>query len=328
MCSPEQNWIYLYMNEKNKRKAVGYIRLSTEKQAHGDTAFIRQAERIRRTCDRHGFDLLRIWEDVASAASPNSLRAREGLRNALAAAIQEDAILIITEPTRLFRHAADGAAWLKTNTVPVFSVEHGRIVGKRALITAFREGEAFADNARAGTSEAMKRVAATSDNAQRMSNIKNGRKSAETRRDKAQGNVFKVAQILRTIPDTRLTHEELAQLLNRKGILTTRGDPFTKQTVRRVRKAAEEKNREDDAFDAEEDDFFGAGEDLRLEGARPARTVMVGKEVSDGVLDTSGRPPAVDDTQPAMSDHERKLREDMTEEEWIQLSSHPMFGMF
>jgi hypothetical protein len=36
----------------------------------------------------------------------------------------------------------------------------------------------------------------------------------------------------------------------------------------------------------------------------------------------------VDDTQPAMSDHERKLREDMTEEEWIQLSSHPMFGMF
>ena len=49
--------------------AVGYVRLSTEKQAKGDKDFERQAQGIRKVCARRGMKLLGIYADTASGVA-------------------------------------------------------------------------------------------------------------------------------------------------------------------------------------------------------------------------------------------------------------------
>ena len=117
-------------------KAIGYIRVSTEMQAVEDVSLGQQVDRIRECCQRRGVALLEVYEDVASAASVDGFARRDGLCSAVRRAHEEEAMLIVAEPTRLFRNVADVGNWLATVNVPVFSVAHGRILGRRALVSA------------------------------------------------------------------------------------------------------------------------------------------------------------------------------------------------
>jgi len=85
-------------------KAIGYTRLSTNLQLERDDSLNRQAARIREACASQGWELLRTFEDVASAVGKGTVSQRPGLRDALSLAKSEGAILVVTEPTRLFRN--------------------------------------------------------------------------------------------------------------------------------------------------------------------------------------------------------------------------------
>lgn len=57
------------------KKAVGYIRVSTEGQARDGVSLEAQADKIRRYCDYSGFDLVGIIEDAGISGGKNRGRA-------------------------------------------------------------------------------------------------------------------------------------------------------------------------------------------------------------------------------------------------------------
>lgn len=221
--------------------AVGYIRVSTEKQAHGDRNLEKQAESIRKACAQHRMTLHGIYEDTASGADRLGLVRRGDLKAAADLARDKRAVLVIPEPTRLFRNVEAASAFLDTYDVPIFSAREGRFVGRRALLNAVARGEVAARNIRKGTSGALGNMQADgfsfSDHPGR---IKAANASAKARTEKANRLVLDIVRVIQTVPYARgLSHEAFADLLNQQGILTGRKLPWTRDGVRRPRAAAE-----------------------------------------------------------------------------------------
>lgn len=222
-------------------RAVGYTRVSTEKQAANARDRDTQAERIKKACARRGMKLLGTYDDVWSGADPQGAIRREGLQDAVKLARAEKAVLVISDPTRLFRNVAAAEEFLKTLDVPVFSVREGRVLKKRALLGAIARGEAAVETIRTGTSEALAQKKAEgavfSDQPGR---VKAAEASAKARTERAKRIVLDIVRVLEVHPSaSSLSHEALADLLNEQGILTGRKLRWTKASVRRPRKAAE-----------------------------------------------------------------------------------------
>ena len=222
-------------------KAVGYIRLSTDKQAADDQNFEKQAEKIRKACKRRGLTVLTICEDTGSGADPLGGIRREGLVDAVNRARSERAVLVITEPTRLFRNVEAAREFLAKLDVPVFSVRDGRFMKAPALLRAIDRGEASVHAIRQGTVEAMAKK-----NKNHSPDLSNAavrslaaKKSAEVRTRKSDNIAMQIAQILRSDPAYRdLSNRALADLLNRQRLLTGWQRPWTQNSIRFARKKA------------------------------------------------------------------------------------------
>lgn len=222
-------------------KAVGYIRLSTEKQAADDQNFENQAEKIRKACQRRGLTVLTICEDTCSGADPLGGVRREGLVDAVNRARSEPAVLVITEPTRLFRNVEAAREFLAKLDVPVFSVRDGRFMKAPALLRAIERGEASVHAIRQGTVEAMARKSKqhSLDPANAVTRSLAAKRSAEVRTRKSDNIAMQVAQILRSDPAYRdLSNRALADLLNRQRLLTGWRRAWTQNSIRAARKKA------------------------------------------------------------------------------------------
>ncbi len=235
------------------RKAIGYIRLSTGLQNKEDVSFGQQADLIRQDAQARGLTLLGIYEEVGSAASPENFQRRVALQDAIRLAKEEGAMLMVSEPTRLFRNPGDVPHWFSEVNVPVYSVSDGRILGRRALKEAARSGADVAENTRSGTREVVKhrpspdcaKIRAARQAGQRNSLIQRQMRSEETAR-----------QISKVVSDAegsgRMTHQELVDLLNHLRVPTQQGKEWTTSNIRRPRAMAERLLQEDAVLEAEE----------------------------------------------------------------------------
>lgn len=234
---------------KRKHNAVGYIRLSTERQAEDDANFEKQAQKIRDACKRRGMNLVTIHEDTWSGVDPHGVYRRGGLQDAVKRARHEEAVLITPEPTRLFRNVEVARKFLLKNDVPVFSVRDDRILTNDELLSAIARGEQAAKNIRGGTSKALAskgaRKGTFSDDAVCKKAVT---ASVKSRQQKADRIAFDIATVLMSDPAYRdLSNKALAELLNRRSILSGWNRPWTETSVRGPRKKAE-------ALIAEQDD--------------------------------------------------------------------------
>lgn len=304
-------------NSKNNRtRAVGYIRLSTEKQAADDQNFEKQAQRIRKACERRGLTLITICEDTASGADPLGAVRREGLIDAVSRARAEQAVLVIPEPTRLFRNVEAARDFLAQLDVPVFSVREGRFLKAPALLRAIARGEAAVHAIRQGTVEALARRKA--DGVEFLNaevRKKAAKKSAEVRTRNSESIAMRVASILQSDPAYRdLSNRALADLLNRQRLLTGWRRPWTQNSVRDMRKKAMELIEMMDEVDNMEDD-------LDLVGDQADGSIM-----SDAAVVP---PPSIADKVEPLSVTSAENR-DRTEDDGVmaQLRKIPGFGMF
>lgn len=235
-------------------KAIGYTRLSTNLQVERDDSMKRQAARIREACAAQGWDLLRIFEDVASAVGKGTVSQRPGLRDALSLAKSEGAILVVTEPTRLFRNRSEGLKTIRAHGVKVFSVDDDRLLSREELGAAFKAGEEFAESVRLGSSDAALRRNMPSAHLQEA--------AAASRRARA----LKSAEIAEAIADAferdpslfALKHKALAEELNRLGILSGWKRAWNAASVRNQRGRAAEILQIRKVLEAEHDEFSPA----------------------------------------------------------------------
>lgn len=267
--------------KEKKTKAIGYIRVSTAKQDGDNQGLEKQAVKIRESCAAHGLQLLGINEDTGSAVGAVSDVRRLGLGDTINAVLREDAILVVPDPSRLFRNAKRGKEIFDKLNVSVFSVKHDRVLRKKELLAEFDAAEKVAKNIALGTKQALSKKAAEgvilgSPSSKQIAN----RASVRARKMKSHDFVEKIVDVLDSEPAFRtLTHSALADLLNRKGLVTSRGKPLTQASVRRYRKEAEkliaerdelERELDLEPFDISSDDLLGADKAVMPSKPSPA----------------------------------------------------------
>lgn len=232
-------------------KAVGYTRLSTNLQLERDDSMNRQAARIREACVAQAWELLGIYEDVASAVGKATLSQRPGLGDALRLAKSEEAILVVTEPTRLFRNKPEGLKVLQNHGVKVFSVNDNRLLSRKQLGAVFKAGEEFAESVRQGSSDAALRRNMPSAHLAEAANA-----SRRARALKSEEVAEAIADAFERDPSlSALTHKALAEALNRLGILSGWGRSWTGGSVIDRQKRAVEIVQERKVLEAENDEF-------------------------------------------------------------------------
>ncbi len=320
LLTPSQSPHIMKITRDNPISAIGYIRVSTEKQAVDDKNLERQAESIRKACAQRGMTLLGIYRDVASGADPQGLVRREELKVAADEAQSKNAVLVIPEPTRLFRNVEAAREFLKIYDIPIFSAHKGSVLSKRAILKAVAKGAETVQNIRQGTSDALAQKQAEgivfSDHSGR---VKAAAASVKARKEEADRRVLDIVRIMETVPFRHsLSHQKLADLLNLHGILTGQRRRWTRDGVRRPRAAAEAilREREEIANDNTVGERLDQNGNVVLEAEPPVSTpVPVPVPV-----------PVPDPVQPQAEPVDRPLTEE--EEERAALEKLPTFGMF
>lgn len=89
-------------------KAVGYLRVSTERQAQEGVSLAAQDSRIRAWAQANGFELVSVREDAG--ISGGKADNRPGLQEAIAKACQHKAALVVYSLSRLARSTKDAIA--------------------------------------------------------------------------------------------------------------------------------------------------------------------------------------------------------------------------
>ena len=142
------------------QKVVGYIRVSTTRQAEEGISLDEQAHMLRGYCDDKKLELLTIEEDDLSAAGAQGHVHRPGLRRAIQIAKEQNAGILVPSVDRLARHPGV-LSDIFENDLPVISVAERRRLGKKALEQlidrAQRERDLISQRVRAGAARARAR---------------------------------------------------------------------------------------------------------------------------------------------------------------------------
>jgi DNA invertase Pin-like site-specific DNA recombinase len=88
-------------------KAIGYVRVSTNRQAENGYSLEAQSEQIRRYCEANGLDLVALIPDVMSGKKTDKLYGRIAAVLAIQAGIAN--VLVVNTLDRSSRSMADGA---------------------------------------------------------------------------------------------------------------------------------------------------------------------------------------------------------------------------
>ena len=280
----------------SKRKTLGYIRISTELDGQDEAALQTQEGKIREACALHDLNLISVRREIASAAKVDSLRLRPVLRQTLADARKERALVVVVEVSRLFRNTEEATSVLKKQRLQVFSVADDRILTPTEILERVAIAADVADASRRGTSEAMLSLGAKGPSAaaQRLGN----RNSVISRATKSAALARMIADIIALDPSyADLSHRGVANLLNRRGLTTSQGRSWTADNVRSAEGRAK-------ALIAEHRDAANTPDGSVVEVDVPAGMTL---------------PP---DTQPTETIH--AALPDPEDE----MSSNPYFGMF
>ena len=122
----------------NGDSVVGYVRVSTDEQGSNGSSLKSQRQAIAEECERRGWALVRVEEDVQSA---KSMRKRPGLQRALEAVEDDEAsALVVAKLDRLSRSLIDFATLVERSRKRGWEI----VVLDLAVDTTTPNGEAMA----------------------------------------------------------------------------------------------------------------------------------------------------------------------------------------
>lgn len=244
--------------EQGRRKdAVGYVRVSTEQQGARKTSLEAQRGAIETFADASGYNLLDIFEDVASGASEESFRARQGLQDALALARAEKAGVIVWSWDRLSRYSGvmDQIRSILPRPSKVISVKDANTLQQASEAARFQHAQDGRDNISRTTKEALqrKKEAGVQLGNPEIATVQVQGKEAFAR--KAQQLVEKIAEVLRTRDYRSLTAAQVADLLNDHGLKTMQNKDWNASRVRPQLKKAKQLLEDEDQFYSDNPDY-------------------------------------------------------------------------
>ncbi|UWQ90791.1 recombinase family protein [Rhodobacteraceae bacterium M382] len=229
------------------QNVVGYIRVSTLRQALEGGSLDEQGYIVRGFCNEKDLNLLTIEEDDCSAAGAQGHLYRPGLRRALKIAKEKNSAILVPSVDRLARHPAVLEDIFESN-VPVISIAQRRRVGRksleRLLHEAQRDRDEIAGRARSGMARAKKRGVKLGNRTNLEVAQRKGAISNSVRSDR---KVQELADFIEHTPGwDQMTLQKKVELLNRSGphnLISEKRDerrPWTMSSIRKPLKRAEE----------------------------------------------------------------------------------------
>ena len=226
---------------------VGYIRVSTPRQAELGGSLDEQAYVLRGYSQEKKLNLLTIEEDDCSAAGAQGHLHRPGLREAIRIAKDKGAAILVPSVDRLARHPAVLEDIFVSN-VPVISIAERRRVGRSSLELllhdAQRERDEIAGRAREGMRRAKKRGVRLGNKTNLDIAQRNGAISNVARADR---KTQELADFIERTPGwDKMALWEKVDELNRSGphnLISEKRDerrPWTVGSIRKPLKKAEE----------------------------------------------------------------------------------------
>ena len=202
--------------------AVGYTRVSTGEQGDSGLGLEAQRDAIRAECERHGWQLVDIYEDVASGGST---RKRPELARALqAVAVQESDILVVSKLDRLTRSMLDfaqimeqarneGWALVVIDLAVDMTTPNGALIAGIMSVLAEWERQIISERTKSALAVARKR------------GVRLGRKPGVSEETKDR---------IRFLRRAGRSWREVAEELTRAGVPTAQGGEWHASTVRRL----------------------------------------------------------------------------------------------
>lgn len=219
----------------DRKIIVGYARVSTRKQGETGISLDGQKAAIRAFANELGVPILEIFEDVASGYDRSHRSGRPGLKRALEACRDRDAILVVWDWSRLSRDAdamqdlqdllpaPDRIRSLKEEEDLTRATERGRIVHaqhEREEISR-RTKNALAKKRHEGQAIGNPYITA----AQPI--------GADTFKAQSEALVRRIADVLLDLPGFEtMTTAEIAAELNARGLRTGQGKDWNKVRLR------------------------------------------------------------------------------------------------
>jgi DNA invertase Pin-like site-specific DNA recombinase len=220
---------------------LGYVRVSTPRQADQGSSLEGQADQIRGYAERCGYDLKEIYQDVGSAYKGGI---RPGLRRAMTEALRLDAPLCVTSISRLCRQEVV-CRELLDKRLDIICVETGRVSKRRLIdLAAKAEAEARLNSKRQRAAFARKRA-----KGEKLGNLVSlpaaSQKGCDANKRRARENDERLADYLKDTPGAvDLSHRELSDALNSAGLLNLKSakrghyEPWTLGSIRKPRERA------------------------------------------------------------------------------------------
>lgn len=217
------------------RRAVGYIRVSTEGQARDGLGLKQQTDIIRLYAEQHGFVLSGIYDDIASGTSGWSPKDRPGLHCALEQAKRCHGIILVARLDRVSRNDRNFIEFWRSSKVRIVSTVPGENDSFETSVLAVERAANVRNSIAEGTRRTLASKKAEGVALGNVASLPAARKSSWKQRSVASHmKVLDIRDFLLKHPEHECwTVAEVAKRLNKVGIFSGWNLPWTKHSLRR-----------------------------------------------------------------------------------------------
>lgn len=216
-----------------RQRVIGYVRVSTAGQGESGVGLESQKAAIEAFAEKMGWELIQIFQDVASGVGPSSAKDRVGLQRALSAALDNDAKILVYDWSRLSRDTGSFNDIAAKFPEPdrIISVLQGSTLVEAVAVGKHAYGQKTAEANSKATIAGMarKRDQGAVFGSPSIRDVQPDATAAAS--DNSNARIRQIADVLiEYAPDT-LTREQVAQILNDRGILSGQKKPWNRSRI-------------------------------------------------------------------------------------------------
>lgn len=228
------------------KPAIAYTRVSTQKQDETGVGHELQMARIKEFARQAGYELVDTFSDAQTGMGEDSIKNREGIRNAIILSRKLGAPILVDGWSRVSRNVQALEDAVREGRLTVISCSpsengsHAAAMGEVAR--AQREGEVISERTRAALQK-LKREGVKLGNPKNLDEAQ--KKGAAANRERARERVDELAPIIRELrAEGRTTAKAIAEGLNLRNVSTARGGAWNAASVRRFMERVDELDRQ------------------------------------------------------------------------------------
>lgn len=217
-----------------RQRVIGYVRVSTKGQGQSGVGLESQRAAIAAVAGEMDWELIQIFEDVATAMGRTSVKDRGGLQQAMSSAKDNDAHILVFDWSRLSRDTGSLEDIAAKFPYPdrIISVLQGSTLVEAVAAGQHAYGQKMAEANRKATIEGMakKRELGAVHGNPTIRDVQPGATAAAS--DKANDLTRQIADVLAELGCPKLTHHQLAEILNDRGITTRQNNTWNESRIR------------------------------------------------------------------------------------------------